>query len=222
MGEAVIAAFDVDHTLTTRDVFLPFVRDVVGIPAFARAMARMASSAVRSRIDRDVMKATVVAALAGRDEAVLREAGVRHAEQLHRRWLRPQVVARVEAHREQGHRVVLVSASLDAYLEPFAELVGADEVFCSRLEVIDGLVTGRLVGANCRGDEKVARLAELRAGSTLLWAYGDSRDDRAMLRIADRPVWVAGDVLVDGSAPGGVIDRPRRAAARSLPPPPPP
>jgi phosphatidylglycerophosphatase C len=214
------AAFDVDHTLTTRDVFLPFVRDVVGVPAFARAMARMASSAVRSRVDRDAMKTAVVAALAGCDEDVIRAAGARHAEQLHRRWLRPQVLARVEAHRARGHRVVLVSASLDAYLEPFAALVGADVVLCSRLEIVDGRVTGRLVGANCRSDEKVARLAPLRAASATLWAYGDSRDDEAMLRIADHPVWVAGDRLIDGSAGGAVIEKPGRAAVRSLPPPP--
>jgi phosphatidylglycerophosphatase C len=217
---ATAAAFDVDHTLTTRDVFLPFVHDVVGAAAFARAMARMVVSAVRSGVDRNQMKDAVVAALAGRDEEQLREAGVRHAEQLHRRWLRPHVVERLDAHRSSGHRVVLVSASLDAYLEPFAALVGADEVLCSRLEFIDGRATGRLAGPNCRGVEKVARLAPLRAQTPTLWAYGDSRDDEAMLRIADRPVWVAGDRLVDGSVGGAVIERPSRVAVRSLPPPP--
>jgi phosphatidylglycerophosphatase C len=220
---STVAAFDVDHTLTTRDVFLPFVRDVVGVPAFTRAMARMAAVAVRSGVDRNEMKATVVAALAGQDEAAIRAAGERHAEQLHRRWLRPHVVARVESHRACGHSVVLVSASLDAYLEPFAALVGADAVLCTRLEVLDGRVTGRLAGANCRGDEKVARLAGVRASASTLWAYGDSRDDEAMLRVADHPVWVAGDRLLDGSAGSdGVTGRPRRSAARSMPPPPSP
>jgi phosphatidylglycerophosphatase C len=219
---ATVAAFDVDHTLTTRDAFLPFVRDIVGLPAFGWAMAKMASVAIRSGVDRNAMKAAVVSVLAGRDERAVRAAGVRHAEQLHRRWLRPHVVDRVHAHRERGHRVVLVSASLDVYLEPLATLLGADAVLCTRLEVHDGRVTGRLVGRNCRGDEKAARLAEVRASAATLWAYGDSRDDLAMLRVADHPVWVAGDMLVEGAAHGEVIDRPRRSAARSMPPPPSP
>jgi phosphatidylglycerophosphatase C len=220
-GQAV-AAFDVDNTLTRGDAFLPFVREVVGTRAFVRTMALMGVTALRTRVDRDAMKTSVVAALAGHDEGAIREIGSRHAEELYRRWLRPHVVGQLDAHRRAGHRVVLVSASLDVYVEPLAALLGADTVLCSRLEVDGGRLTGRLDGRNCRSAEKVTRLAELLDDAAVLWAYGDSRDDLPMLRLADHPVWVAGNALVEASGLGGLSRRPRRRAARSMPPPPSP
>jgi phosphatidylglycerophosphatase C len=64
----------------------------------------------------------------------------------------------------------------------------------TELEVVDGQLTGRLAGGNCRGDEKVRRLAALFGDpAPLAWAYGDSRDDRPLLAAARHPV------LIDGS-----------------------
>jgi phosphatidylglycerophosphatase C len=86
--------------------------------------------------------------------------------------------------------VVLVSASLDVYLFPLGELLGVHGVLCTRLERDGGgALTGALVGANCRGPEKVARLeawllVEGLDGATL-WAYGDSAGDDELLARAD-------------------------------------
>lgn len=113
--------------------------------------------------------------------------------------MRPDTVARLAWHRAEGHRVVLVSASLRSYLTPLGEHLGADAVLCTDVEVgADGRLTGRLAGANCRGPEKVARLRRWLAGAGLerdaveLWAYGDSAGDRELLAAADRPLLVAG------------------------------
>jgi phosphatidylglycerophosphatase C len=73
-------------------------------------------------------------------------------------------------------------------LKPWAESVGFAAVLGSRLErTAAGLVTGRLVGKNCYGEEKPRRLAELLGDRRCycLYAYGDSRGDRALLNCAD-------------------------------------
>ena len=111
------------------------------------------------------------------------------------RWLRDDTVARLQRHRELGHAVILASASLDAYLDPLGAHLGVDAVLCTRLERgADGRLTGRLVGANCRGAEKARRvqswLQSAAHQGAALWAYGDSPSDRELLATANHPVWV--------------------------------
>ena len=106
--------------------------------------------------------------------------------------LRADTVARIEEHRRLDHRVVIVSASLRDYLEPVAAHLGVDGLVSTELAVgSDGRLTGELCGANVRGEEKPRRLLEhLDADPAELWAYGNSRGDRALLALADHPIWV--------------------------------
>jgi phosphoserine phosphatase len=50
---------------------------------------------------------------------------------------------------------------------------------------------GKLLGNNCRGAEKLARLEALIGGDDghTIYAYGDSAGDREMLRAADFPFY---------------------------------
>jgi phosphatidylglycerophosphatase C len=108
--------------------------------------------------------------------------------------LRPDVRARVEWHRSEGHELVLVSASPELYVAPIGRRLGFDDVLATRLEVdADGRLTGRLVGANCRGPEKVARLRQWRGDALVIaYAYGDSAGDREMLALAETAVKIRG------------------------------
>jgi phosphatidylglycerophosphatase C len=106
---------------------------------------------------------------------------------------RPDTVERIRWHQEEGHEVVIVSASLRAYLDPVVEHLGLDGVCAVELEVADdGRLTGHMAGPNCRGAEKVVRLTDWLGGDTpeRLWAYGNSSGDQDLLAVADEPVWV--------------------------------
>ena len=194
----VVAAFDVDGTLTTGDCVLPFLRRAAGA-RLATALLRhpLALAAGLVRRDRDRLKALACASLAGMPGTELDRHGVQFAREVARSRLREDTTARLRRHRELGHTVVLASASLDAYLMPLGGLLDVDDVLCTRLERgADGLLTGRLDGANCRGHEKARRIRAFLAGRGLedaeLWAYGDSPDDEAFLAEADHPVRVDG------------------------------
>lgn len=100
--------------------------------------------------------------------------------------LRPGALERIRQHQQQGHLVALVSASLEAYLVPWGRAQGFDVVAGTRLEVRDGILTGRLAGANCWGAEKVARLKEavgVIEGRPLI-VYADSVGDHELLKLA--------------------------------------
>ena len=111
------------------------------------------------------------------------------------------MTARMRWHQGQGHTVVVVSASLGAYLRPLGRRLAVDAVLCTDV-VDDGLRYGdALVGGNCRAREKATRLAHwLDAngfGAAELWAYGDSAGDREMLAMATHAVWVDGTTLTE-------------------------
>src|SRR4029079_10087350 len=112
---------------------------------------------------------------------------VEYAEHVIARQVRPDVRARADWHRAEGHALVIVSASPELYLVPIGRLFGSDAVRGTRLEVdAAGRLSGRLDGRNVRGPEKVARLrAHLGDGPVQLWAYGDSTGDRELLALAD-------------------------------------
>lgn len=201
MSRPVIAAFDVDGTITRRDCVVPFLRSVSSTLTVARRLAARPYVLVPAllRRDRDRIKELAsLAAFRGLDEAAVRDLGVTFARDVHERWLRPEIVDRLRRHQRDGATTVLVSASFEVYLEPLAALLGVDGVLATRLESRDGVLTGHLDGPNCRGPEKVRRLHRWleertdpgRSGHHVV-AYGDSPGDRELLADADEAHWVS-------------------------------
>ena len=197
----VVAAFDVDGTLTTTDTFVPFLRSVAGQLGFAMAAASLAPLAalhLLGRNQRDEIKERLVhATLHDRSLAEVTELGSQHGRRIERRWLRRDTLARLRWHQREGHRVVFVSASLRPYLDPLGAALGVEAVLCTELDVAtDALtgdvVTGDLRGPNCRGPAKRDRLLAWAGGvkPAELWAYGDSAGDDDLLALADHPVRV--------------------------------
>jgi hypothetical protein len=91
--------------------------------------------------------------------------------------------------------VVLVSASLGVYLHPLGDLLEVDAVLCTELEESSGILTGKLIGQNCRGVEKAVRIQKWcqDSGMTpkdLVYAYGDSSGDVQLLELFSHPTWV--------------------------------
>ncbi|MGQ0804478.1 MAG: HAD-IB family hydrolase [Actinomycetota bacterium] len=192
----VVAAFDFDGTLSTRDNVVPFLRTAVGLPKLAAALAVIAPRLVVGAVDdrrRDDAKAALVRrTLTGYPANELTAVAERFAERVVRKHLRADAVERAEWHRGQGHELVIVSASLTAYLEPIATRLGFDAVLATDLEAgADGRLTGALAGPNVRRAEKARRLdAWLGGRPAFVWAYGDSTGDRELFERADRAIRV--------------------------------
>ena len=194
-----IAAFDFDETLTHRDTVVPFLRRVAGDRALALGLLarthRLAPAAVRR--DRNALRAVATEQVfRDRPIAEVEEHARAHGDGIVATGLRSDTTGRLAWHRDQGHRVVIVSASYEQYVEIVGEHLGVDAVLATRLDVVGGRCTGRLLGPNCRGPEKLDRLTRWLADQSLalddvtLWAYGDSSDDRELLAAADHPHWV--------------------------------
>ena len=188
----VIAAFDFDVTITTRDTFVPFLNRAFGRDRVNMAFLRLAPEAAKVCLglsDRDRFKERLVCSLfMGEPVARMREVGREHAHEI-LNWTRPAARQRIEWHKGRGDRLVMVSASLDLYLAPVADALGFDDLLCTNPSVNHMVFDGRLVGKNCRGPEKVCRLTNLLGNLSEyeLHAYGDSAGDREMLAVASHP-----------------------------------
>jgi phosphatidylglycerophosphatase C len=186
-----VAAFDFDGTITRRDTLVPFLRRLHGPRRFTAAFAAAAPVLGRTGA-RDAYKAAVLhRLLRGVPADEMERKALAYGRELPRQF-RPESVERIRWHQDQGHEVLIVSASLRAYLDPVVEHLGLDGVCAVELEVDDhGLLTGRIVGRNCRGAEKVRRLTELLGEEPeRLWAYGNSSGDRELLAAAHEPTWI--------------------------------
>ena len=193
-----VAAFDVDNTLTVRDCVVPFMRSVSGTSRIVKLLLSDLGGTIQSlrRRDRDSLKAKFVEGVfSGKDAREIDALGIEFATRVADGWLRSDVASRMRWHQDQGHVVILVSASLGAYLHPLGDLLEVDAVLCTELEEIDGLLTGKLVGNNCRGKEKAWRVTKWCADSgialgDLVYAYGDSTGDKELLELFSEPTWV--------------------------------
>jgi phosphatidylglycerophosphatase C len=190
-----VAAFDFDGTLIGRDSFFPFIIRAVGRRALGRTVVVSGPALARGFGSgrRDGTKAALLAGLLnGYPWQQLQEKGEAYSRELEQR-IRPAMAQRVAWHRDEGHRLVIVSAGLAVYLEPLGRRLGFDQVLATGLEVdSDGLLTGRLEGPNVRRAEKAVRLrdwidTQLGAEPWELWAYGDSAGDRELLAMAHHP-----------------------------------
>src|SRR5690606_9864959 len=115
--------------------------------------------------------------------------GADYARDVLPRVVRPEMLGRIAEHRARGHEVVIVSGSLDVYLEPWCRSHGV-ELIRNRLESEGGRVTGRHTGGD-RGAPKggASRARNDLSRYTRIHAYGDSSEDRAMLALAHERWW---------------------------------
>jgi HAD superfamily hydrolase (TIGR01490 family) len=192
VDKPVVAAFDFDGTLTRRDTLLPFLIHTLGVTAVAGHALVLFPTLIAyalGLVGNGVAKERVLVQCLGKKRLdTLQQQADRFAENVLPLLLRPVAMRRFYWHKKQGHRCVVISASMELYVRPWALSNGFDDVIATRLETSQGdRVSGKLAGSNCFGIEKVRRLETLLGPNSdyILYAYGDSCGDKELLAIAD-------------------------------------
>jgi HAD superfamily hydrolase (TIGR01490 family) len=108
----------------------------------------------------------------------------------------PRAIELIQAHRQQAHRVVLISASTQFAVQPVAEQLNIDFI-CSQLVIVDDRITGDVVEPPCYGEGKVTwaqRYAdEHNAALSAAYFYTDSHSDQPLLELVEHPIAVNPD-----------------------------
>ena len=182
-----ICAFDFDGTLTTKDTLLEFIRFAKGTLAFGWGFMRYAHLLVlmklglypnwkaKQKVFAHFFKDTTLEDF----DAICQEFTASS-----RYLLRPKGIETINQALSEGSEVLIVSASIDNWVQPFFPQV---KVLGTQIEVVDGKLTGRFLTKNCYGEEKVNRLKAIYPNRQdyHLTAFGDSNGDKELLAWAD-------------------------------------
>lgn len=191
-GQRPIVAFDFDGTLSVRDSFNAFLAWRVSGLRFVSGLLKLAPAGSRYLFNRDrnALKASAVSEfLTGVTRNQLETEAKAFCDAVWDRFMRPDALESWAEWGDRGALRVIVTASPETTISPFAERLGADRLIGTRLR-FDGQdrVEPGFVGINCRGPEKVRRLEEAFGPDLrLVAAYGDTSGDREMLARAAAP-----------------------------------
>ncbi|RMF58558.1 MAG: HAD-IB family hydrolase [Calditrichaeota bacterium] len=104
---------------------------------------------------------------------------------------------RVQQHREEGYRVLLMSGAPEFLVTHLVEMLQPDFLISSRLEIVDGVYTGRLISPHPYGEEKKRRLLEVQEELQIDFSnsivYANHFSDVAHMLLFGKPIAVNPD-----------------------------
>lgn len=125
-------------------------------------------------------------------------------EEMIRPIMLPKAKALLQRHREEGRKLVIITATNRFVTAPIAQAFGVDALLATDPEQHEGRYTGEVSGVPCFQDGKVRRLdawlgenGHSLAGS---WFYSDSHNDLPLLEKVENPVAVDPDPTLEARA----------------------
>jgi len=187
-----LALFDFDGTITTKDSLTDFIQFSVGKKSYYKGLLILSPLLFTyslKLIPNNIAKEKLIAHFfKGWDVTKFEEIAAKYSLEKIDAITRPKAINKILWHKKQGHKIVIVSASIDLWLKPWCEKHNIDLIATS-LEFKNSQFTGKFASKNCHGIEKVNRIHEVYRLSDFdtVYAYGDSSGDKQMLSIAGKP-----------------------------------
>lgn len=185
-----LALFDFDGTITKNDSMIKFIRFAAGdfkfLVGFTVLLPVLISYKLKLMSNHKAKEIVLCYFFKGWSEAKFVKMASEYSLNHIKKILRPEAVKKINWHRQNGHKVVVISASLECWLRPWCEANDL-ELIATKFEIKNGRISGKYLGKNCYGIEKANRIKELYDLSKYnkIYAYGDSKGDKEMLALAD-------------------------------------
>jgi phosphoserine phosphatase len=199
-SQRLLVVLDVDSTLIENEVI-----ELLAAEAGSLALvAEVTEQAMRGELDFAESLHARVATLAGLRESVFDVVRTRISVTKGV----PELIAGVKA---AGGHVGVVSGGFHELLDPLAVALGLDFWRANRLEVVDGVLTGRVVGEIIDGAAKATALSswalETRTSLNDTVAIGDGANDLAMMAVAGLSIAFCAKPIVQKQANFALNDR---------------
>jgi putative phosphoserine phosphatase/1-acylglycerol-3-phosphate O-acyltransferase len=195
-GGKVVAYFDLDRTLIAGySITALALQKVFSGSLSARRILAHAGIFLHWGLGRsnyhELLEATVDG-LVGMSEQEIAELG----EKAFERRIKPIIYLEgrqlIDAHKRLGHEPVIVTSATRYQALPIARELGVEQIYCTELEVADGLITGRVTPCYGPGKKQAAELHTTFREADLkdAYFYTDSCEDLPLLEVVGCPVAV--------------------------------
>jgi len=185
-----IAFFDFDGTITKRDSFLDFIISSAGLTRFLCGMFLLLPTLIRYMLklssNQEAKQKVIQYFFQGMPYKDFCTIAFKYSTEKIPRIVRKIAMMKIADHKKNGDIIVVVSASPEEWLRPWCNR-NSVELIGTRLEVINDQITGKIMGMNCHGEEKVQRIHQNYKLDQYerIYSYGNSSGDRDLLDIAD-------------------------------------
>ena len=129
--------------------------------------------------------------------AQLQDLHARYMHEMIDSLITPQARALVEQHRQQGHTLLIITATNSFITAPIARAFGIPHLLATEPEMIEGQYTGKVSGIPCFQAGKVTNLHQWLHDHDITladsWFYSDSHNDLPLLYEVAHPVAVDPD-----------------------------
>ena len=189
--QKTIAFFDFDGTITTSDTMLELIKFAKGKPAYYLGMIILSPYLI-------ALKCGLVTATAAKEKLLSLFFGkiplnefnntcTEFSDKILPGLIRRAALNKIKEHQDNNDEVVVVCASAENWISQWC-LRNNINYLATRLEVINGKLSGKLSGPNCNGEEKAIKIRSAYDLSQYdeIYAYGDSSGDKAMLGLATK------------------------------------
>ena len=191
MKKETIAVFDFDGTITQKDSLIEFIKLTKGESRFyggfmlfsplliAMKLRLLPNWEVKQRLFSYFYKGTSIESFD--------KWGVEFSAIIDK-MLRPKAMNALKLHKKNGDKIVIISASIENWIKPWADKMEIDMVLSTQIEVdLKNKITGKFLTKNCYGQEKVNRLLKIfpDRNDYKLIVYGDSRGDKELIEMAN-------------------------------------
>ena len=185
-----IAFFDFDGTITTQDSLPDFIKFAIGKPKYYLGLCLLSpillAYVLKLLPNHSAKEKMISYFFKGWPEKNFQTVADEYAALQIDKIVRPKALEKLRWHQEQGHKVVIVSASMKSWLKQWCDTQNV-ELISTQLEIKQGKLTGKFATKNCHGKEKVNRIKEQYSlqDYSYIYAYGDSSGDKDMLKLAN-------------------------------------
>jgi phosphatidylglycerophosphatase C len=186
----ILAAFDFDGTITKKDTLFQFLIHCFGWPGFLFGLVKFIPTGIQyflKIIDNNLAKERLFCIFfKNMPFEKFQEFGTTFSKKIIN-IINNQAIDKINWHKKEGHKLIIISASIKNWIEPWAKENGFEFVLSTEVAVEKGILTGSFSNKNCIGNEKVARLLMEypNRNAYQLYAYGDSNGDTALIQEAD-------------------------------------
>jgi phosphatidylglycerophosphatase C len=187
--ERSIAFFDFDGTITSKDTLAEIIKFAKGKNNYYKGLLILApilfSYKTRLLSNHRAKEILLQYFFHGTDVDVFNEICNQFTKEKLPSLIRKQALKEIHQHKQNNTKIVVVSASPVNWVSPWCKQLNIDCI-ATRLEIKNEMITGKILGRNCSGNEKVncIKAKYNLTDYSKIYAYGDTSGDLPMLALS--------------------------------------